>query len=107
MLTVKQLMDAVEDLDPDAQVVVDIIDGPAFNAAYAEQMVHTTADVELVDGEHRLTLRDTAALALHICCYAQPRPWEGEQPKLNADGTATLEYDPEDDDTNRDRRMDA
>ena len=88
MLTVKKLSDAIEGLDPDAQVVVGIIDGPAFNAAYADQQVHTIADV---DREHRLTLRDAAAPALYICCYEQPRPWEGQQP--TEDGT--LKYDPD------------
>ncbi|MBX3404392.1 MAG: hypothetical protein KF699_13355 [Phycisphaeraceae bacterium] len=97
MLTVKKLFDALQGLDPDAQVVVGIINGPCFNAAYAEQQVRTTANV---DEDQRLTLRDAASPALYLCCYEQPRPWEGQQPTINPDGTATLRYDPEDDNPN-------
>lgn len=97
MLTVKKLLEVIEGLDPDAHVVVGIINGPTFNAAYAEQAVHTTAEV---DTDQNLSLRDTSSLALYICCYEQPRPWEGIQPRINEDGTATLEYDPEDDESN-------
>jgi hypothetical protein len=97
MLTVATLLEAIDGLDPDAQVVVGIINGPTFNAAYAEQVIHTTAQV---DAEHNLMLCGPAALTLCICCYEQPRPWEGVQPTLNADGTATLRYDPEDDNPN-------
>lgn len=95
MLTVKTLIAALEGLDADAQVVVGIINGPRFNAAYADQQVCATAEV---DEDHRLTLRCTTAPALYICCYEQPRPWEGAKPMLREDGTATLRYDPEDDD---------
>ena len=94
MLTVKKLFEAMQGLNPDAQVVVGIINGPRFNAAYAEAQVCATAEV---DEHHRLTLRDAAAPALYLCCYEQPRPWEGKQPTINPDGTATLRYDPEDD----------
>ncbi|MCW5775976.1 MAG: hypothetical protein KIS87_06025 [Phycisphaeraceae bacterium] len=93
MLTVKKLFEAMQGLDPDAQVVVGIINGPRFSAAYAEQQVCAAAEV---DGNHRVTLRDTAAPALYLCCYEQPRPWEGQQPTVNEDGTATLRYDPND-----------
>ena len=41
MLTVAQLLEVIAGLDPDAQVVVGIINGPAHNAAYAE---HFDAD---------------------------------------------------------------
>ena len=97
MLTVKKLFEAMQGLDPEAQVVVGIINGPRFNAAYAEQHVCATAEV---DEEHRVTLRDTTTPALYLCCYEQPRPWEGQQPTINPDGTATLRYDPEDDNPN-------
>ncbi len=97
MLTVKTLIAALEGLDPDAQVVVGIINGDRYNAAYADQQVCATADV---DEDHHLTLRDATAPALYICCYEQPRPWEGQQPTLHEDGTATLRYDPEADNPN-------
>jgi len=93
VLTIAKLLEAIEGLDPDAQVVVGIINGPTFNAAYAEPQVRTTAEV---DSEQSLTLCGPPALALYVCCYEQPRPWEGQQPTHHADGTATLEYDPED-----------
>ena len=73
MLTVKGLMATLEGLDPDAQVVVGIVDGPSYNAAYAEQ--HACARAE-VDRDQRLTLLEAAAPALYLCCYEQPRPWE-------------------------------
>lgn len=95
MLTVKKLFEALQGLAPDAQVVVGVINGPAYNAAYAEQQARTAADV---DADHSLTLRGTTSPALYICCYEQPRPWEGMQPTPNQDGTATLRFDPEDDD---------
>lgn len=93
MLTVKKLFEAMQGLDPDAQVVVGIINGPRSNAAYAEQQVCATADV---NEDHHVTLRDTTAPALYLCCYEQPRPWEGQQPTVNEDGTATLRHDPDD-----------
>ncbi len=55
--------------------------------------MRTTADV---DEDQRLTLRGATTPVLYICCYEQPRPWEGQQPTINDDGTATLRYDPED-----------
>jgi hypothetical protein len=91
MLTVKALIAALDGLDPEAQVVVGVINGPRFNAAYAEQEACGIADVEQ---STRLTLREETAPALYICCYEQPRPWEGQQPTLNPDGTGTLRYDP-------------
>jgi hypothetical protein len=94
VLTVKKLFEAIQGLDPDAQVIVGIINGPRFNAAYADQRVCGVAEV---DEDQRLTLRATTSPALNICCYEQPRPWEGQQPTVNKDGTATLRYDPEDD----------
>jgi hypothetical protein len=97
MLTVKELFEALQGLDPNAQVVVGIINGPRFSAAYAEQRVCAKADVDKV---HRVTLREATAPVLFLCCYEQPRPWEGQQPTLNPDGTATLRYDPEDDNPN-------
>jgi hypothetical protein len=93
MLTVKKLFEAPQGLDPDAQVVVGIINGPQFNAAYADQQICGVAEI---DEEHRLTLAGLTALALNLCCYEQPRPWEGQQPTVNEDGTATLRYDPDD-----------
>ncbi len=93
MLTVKKLFEAMQGLDPDAQVVVGIINGPRFNAAYAEQQVCATADV---DADQRVTLLDATAPALYLCCYEQPRPWEGALPTINPDGTATVRFDPED-----------
>jgi len=95
MLTVKKLITVLEGLDPDAQVVVGIMNGERFNAAYAEQQVCTVAEV---DDEQRVTLGDSTAPALYICCYEQPRPWEGQLPTIHEDGTATLNYDPEDED---------
>ena len=92
MLTVKKLFEAMQGLDPNAQVIVGIINGPRFHAAYAEQQVCAAAEVY---GNHRVALRDTSAPALYLCCYEQPRPWEGQQPTVNDDGTATLRYDPE------------
>ncbi len=97
MLTVKKLFEALQGLDPDAQIVVGIINGPAFNAAYADKQVRATADI---DTDHRLTLRGTSAPVFYLCCYEQPRPWEGPQPTVNEDGTATLRYDPDDDNPN-------
>ncbi|QOJ16791.1 MAG: hypothetical protein HRU76_03970 [Phycisphaeraceae bacterium] len=96
MLTIQKLLDAIEGLPPDAQVVVGIIDGPRYNAAYAEQQVCGHA---VSIGPDRQELIGEAA-ALYICCYEQPRPWEGAQPMLHEDGTATLRYDPEDDNPN-------
>jgi hypothetical protein len=97
MLTVKKLIAALEGLDADAQVVVGIINGPAYNAAYAEPQVRTTAEV---DEDQRVSLGHASEPALYICCYEQPRPWEGQQPTIHDDATATLEYDPEDEDPN-------
>ena len=94
MLTVKKLLAALEGLDLDAQDVIGIINGPRYNAAYAHQEVCTVAEV---DAEQQLMLREEAAPALYICGYEQPRPWEGPQPTVAEDGTATLEFDPEDD----------
>lgn len=76
MLTVAKLLEALDGLDPDAPVVVGIIDGAAYNAAYAEQQVRG------------------GTLSAYICCYEEPRPWEGPPPVLNEDGTATLRHDP-------------
>lgn len=96
MLTVDTLLAALDGLNPDAQVVVGIINGPRYNAAYAEQQVCGKA-VPLSPEHHELR---GEAPALYICCYEQPRPWEGAQPTLHEDGTATLRYDPEDDNPN-------
>jgi hypothetical protein len=93
MLTVAQLLDALEGLAPDAQVVVGIINGPRYSAAYANRQVCGTA-VALSPDHHELR---GEAPALYVCCYEQPRPWEGVQPTLSEDGTAMLEYDPEED----------
>ena len=60
------------------QYVVGIINGPRYNAAYADQ--------EVCGG----------ALCLYICCYEEPRAWEGAPPALSEDGTGTLRYDPKD-----------
>ena len=46
MLTVAKLLEAIEGLDLDAQVLVGIINGPTFVAAYAEQMVRGMAHVD-------------------------------------------------------------
>lgn len=78
VLTVAELLKSLEGLDLDAPVVVGIINGAAYNAAYAEQQVRE------------------GTLSAYICCYEEPRPWEGTPPVLNEDGTATLEYEPED-----------
>ncbi len=77
MLTVAKLSAVLDGLDPDALVIVGIIEGPRFNAAYADQAV--------IGG----------ALAAYICCYEEPREWEGQQPGLS-DGNPTLEYNPDD-----------
>ncbi len=61
MLTVAQLRKVLDGLDPDAVVVVGIIEGPLYNAAYAEQQVVGNA------------------LTAYICCYEQSRTWEGER----------------------------
>lgn len=95
MLTIAKLLEAIEGLDPDAQVVVGIINGDTYNAADAEQQVRAKA-IALGPDSHEL--REEAP-ALYILCYEQPRPWEGQQPTLHEDGTATLEYDPNDDDS--------
>lgn len=79
-MTVRRLLEALDGLDPEAPVVVGIINGPAYDAAYAEQQVRG------------------GTLSAYICCYEEPRAWEGPPPALNEDGTATLEYDPEDED---------
>ena len=76
MLTYAKLLAAFEGLDPDAPVIVGIINGPSFNAAYAEQQVRA------------------GTLAAYICCYEDPRPWEGPAPTPAGDGTTTLRYDP-------------
>ena len=94
ILTVAKLLKAIEGLDPDAQVIVGIINGPIFNAAYADNPWCGKA-VQL-DAE-RFELRGEA-MALNICCYEQARPWEGPMPTINDDGTATLKYDPDKDD---------
>jgi hypothetical protein len=78
MLTVAKLLAAADGLDPDALVIGGIMNGPRFNAAYADQQVCA------------------GALALYICCYEDPRPWEGPAPTPSGDGTATLEFDPAD-----------
>ena len=39
MLTAAKLLEAATGLGPDAQVVVGIINGPRYNAAYADQEV--------------------------------------------------------------------
>lgn len=75
-LTLGQLLEAFEGLDRDAPVIVGIINGPRFNAAYAQHMVCAGAP------------------AAYICCYEEARPWEGPPPTINGDGTATLEFDP-------------
>jgi hypothetical protein len=87
MLTVGNLLEVVDGLDPDAQVVVGIIDGPA----YAEQQVRGTA-VSL--GPDRHELRGQAPV-LYVCCYEQPRPWEGPEPGISDDGDPILKYHPE------------
>jgi hypothetical protein len=73
-------------------VVVGIINGPRYNAAYSNQEVCGRA-VALGPDHHELL---GEAPALYICCYEEARPWEGAQPTFNEDGTATLEYDPDD-----------
>ena len=75
-LTVGQLLEALKGLDPEAPVVVGIINGPRYSAAYAEQ--RACADV----------------MSGYICCYETPRPWEGPRPTALGEGTATLEFDP-------------
>lgn len=75
-LTLGELLKALEGLAPDAPVIVGIINGPRFNAAYAQHM-------------------DCAgAPAAYICCYEEARPWEGTTPTVKGDGTATLALDP-------------
>lgn len=76
MLTVATLLEALHGLDPEAQVVVGIINGPAYNAAYAEQQVRGTA-VQL--SAERFELHGEGSV-LYVCCYVQPRPWEGPPP---------------------------
>jgi hypothetical protein len=76
VLSVAGLEAAMHGLAPDTPVVVGIINGPRFNAAYADQFVIAGAP------------------ALYICCHEEPRPWEGEPPTINEDGTATLSYRP-------------
>jgi hypothetical protein len=93
VLTVAKLLEALQGLDADAQVVVGIINGPAYNAAHADQEVRGTA-VQL--SAERFELRGEAPV-LYVCCYEQPRPWEGPPLTLAEDGTAALEFDPEDD----------
>ena len=89
MLTVAKLTTTIAGLDPDAQVVVGIINGGRYNAAYAEAQVCGKA-VPLAP--ERFELRGEAP-ALYICCYEDPRPWEGRRPAIVEDGTATLEFD--------------
>jgi len=79
-LTVRQLLGVVDGLDSEAPVIVGIINGPTFNAAYADQQVRG------------------GILSLYICCYENPRPWEGPQPIDRGHGSASLEYDPENED---------
>jgi len=92
MLTVKNLLAALDGLDPDAQVVVGIINGPRFNAAYAQ---HEVCGIAVPLGQDRVELRGEG-WALYICCYEEPRPGEGPRPEISGDGTATLRYDPGD-----------
>ncbi len=92
MLTVETLLAAVQGLAPDAQVVVGIINGDRYSAAYADQQVCGVA-VELGPEHHELR---GEAPALYICCYENPRPWEGAQPTESEGGTQTLEFHPED-----------
>lgn len=80
MLKVAKLLEALNGLDPDAPVVVGIINGSRHAAADAEQRVCG------------------GALSLYILCYEEPCPWEGQQPTMSDDGTATLEFDPKDED---------
>ena len=76
-LTLGQLLKAFEGLDHDAPVIVGIINGPRFNAAYAQHLVCAGAP------------------AAYLCCYEQPRAWEWPSPpKVNGDGTATIEFNP-------------
>lgn len=76
MLKVSMLLEALRGLDPDAPVVIGIINSSRHPAADAEPRVCG------------------GVLSLYILCYEEPCPWEGEQPTLSDDGTATLEFDP-------------
>lgn len=78
-MTVGELSKMIEGMDAGAPVVVGIIEGGMYDAAYVDQMV----------------IGDTPTL--HIVCHERPRAWEGEQPSPNSDGTASLEYDPDQD----------
>ncbi len=85
-MTLGELLDAFKGLDRDTPVLVGIINGPRFNAAYAEPQP-CSGTKGGVGG-----VREMAA---YLCCYEQPRPWEWPiPPKVNGDGTATIEFDP-------------
>lgn len=77
-LTVGQLLVALDGLDPSTPVVVGIINGPRFNAAYAQKEVCA------------------GAMAAYLCCYEEPCPWDGQTPTIRGDGTAVLEFAPGD-----------
>jgi hypothetical protein len=76
VLTAAKLLEVLDGLDPDARVIVGIIDGPRYNAAYADQQV-------VGDAVH-----------LCICCYEEPRPWEGPKPTFDADGNLSIDVGP-------------
>ena len=85
-MTLGELLEAFKGLDRDAPVLVGIINGPRFNAAYAEPQPcsGTKGGVGGVRG-----------MAAYLCCYEQPRAWEWPSPpKVNGDGTATIEFNP-------------
>lgn len=75
-LTVGKLLEALEGLDPDTPVVVGIIDGHRYDAAYADQ--HVSMNV----------------LCAYICCYQKPRDWEGPKPEDTPFGRQILGLDP-------------
>ncbi len=77
MLTVAKLLTALEGLDPDAPVIVGIIDGRRYDAAYADQLV------------------SAGTLSAYICCYPKPRAWEGPKPGTTELGRLLLGLDPD------------
>ena len=64
MLTAAKLIMALEGLDPDTNVVVGIIEGPRYNAAYANQHV------------------SEGVLTAYICCDDTPRPSLGANARV-------------------------
>lgn len=87
MLIVAKLHNLLAGLDPEAQIVVGIIDGPRYCAAYAQQEVCARA---IMRNHARFELQ-ADALALVITCYEHQRPWHESASEHGDDGPDAMD----------------